>query len=511
VARNPKSSLPASGDADKFNLEIEGHLVTCTRLSKILYPQARFTKAEVIDYYLRVAPFILPHLKSRPVTLKRYPDGVTGEPFWEKDAPGFTPEWVKTFPVPRHAGGPDINYVLIQNAATLAWTANAAALELHPFLHRAPDIATPTSIVFDLDPGEGADILHCIEVAFLLKSVMAQLSLELFPKVSGSKGIQLYIPLNTPASYELTQPFARTVARLIEQRRPELAISEMPKEKRVGKVFIDWSQNADYKTTVGIYSLRAKQQRPFVSMPIAWDELDRARKQNDAAALYFDPRAALARLDKLGDLFAPVNDLRQSLPEDLAHVIDEQNKRFGRTQIALRQPVSSAPRRSAQGSRRRFVIQKHAASHLHYDFRLEMHGVLKSWAVPKGVPYEPGVRRLASATEDHPLDYLEFEGIIPQGQYGGGTVMVWDIGTYEVVEGSYWKGNLEIALKGKKLKGQWSLRRDRGKGATAWILEKSGSAMKPLPAKKDDESAISKRTMAQIAEAQDAVWQSNRW
>ncbi|HEX4170613.1 MAG TPA: DNA polymerase ligase N-terminal domain-containing protein [Bryobacteraceae bacterium] len=179
--------------------------------------------------------------------------------------------------------------------------------------------------------------------------------------------------------------------------------------------------------------------------------------------MYFDPKAAVARAEKLGDLFAGVKDLKQSLPSDLAHVIQGQNRREGRTQKQLRQynhkrdfsitaePVSSAPRRSAQGSRRRFVVQKHAASHLHYDFRLEMHDALKSWAVPKGTPYEPGVRRLASATEVHPLDYLEFEGVIPQGQYVGGTVMVWDIGTYEVVEGNYWKGNCTFRSRARNL------------------------------------------------------------
>jgi bifunctional non-homologous end joining protein LigD len=508
--------------ADEVTLDIEGRHVPCTRLSKILYPQARFTKAQVIEYYVRVAPFILPHLRDRPVTLKRYPNGVTGEAYWEKDAPSFTPEWVETFPVPRHAGGPDINYILAQNTATLAWAANAAALELHPFLHRAPEIASPTSIVFDLDPGAGADIRQCIEVSFLLKDVIEQLRLKLFPKVSGSKGIQLYLPLNTPSSYETTQPFARSIAELIEKQKPDLAVSEMPKQKRVGKVFIDWSQNADHKTTVGVYSLRAKQQSPFVSMPVTWDELERGLKRNKTDHLYFDPQAALARLEKLGDLFSPVNDLKQSLPTDLAHVIEQQNRREGRTRKALREydhkrdfsvtaePLASPPRRSAQGSRRRFVVQKHAASHLHYDFRLEMHGVLKSWAVPKGVPYEAAVKRLASATEDHPLEYLDFEGVIPQGQYGGGTVMVWDIGTYEVVEGNYWKGNLHISLKGKKLKGEWGLRRDRAKGEKAWLLEKLGEAMKPVTAKKDDQSALTRRTMAQIAEAQDAVWQSNR-
>jgi bifunctional non-homologous end joining protein LigD len=238
--------------------------------------------------------------------------------------------------------------------------------------------------------------------------------------------------------------------------------------------------------------------------------------------LYFEPKAAIARLEAVGDLFSPVSDLKQSLPADLAHVIEEQNKRTGRARKALgeydrkrnfsitAEPAASAPRRSVQGSRRRFVVQKHAASHLHYDFRLEMHDVLKSWAVPKGIPYEPGVRRLASATEDHPLEYLDFEGIIPEGQYGGGTVMVWDIGTYEVVEGNYWKGNLEISLKGKKLKGQWSLRRDRTKGERTWTLEKIGSAMKLISAKRDDRSALTERSMAQIRDANDATWHSNR-
>lgn len=521
-AKEQSNSPVSSEGADEIVLEIEGHQVKCTRLSKVLYPAAKFTKADVIDYYVRVAPFLLPHLRDRPVTLKRFPDGVTGEAFWEKDAPSFTPEWVETFPVSRHAGGPAIRYILIQNTATLAWSANAATLELHPFLHRAPDIGSPTSIVFDLDPGSGADIRQCIQVAFLIRAAMEQLGLKLFPKLSGSKGIQLYVPLNTPSSYDVTQPFARSLAQLIEKREPKLVVSEMPKEKRIGKVFIDWSQNADYKTTVGVYSLRAKRDRPFVSMPVTWQELERASKRGEVEDLYFETKAALARLEKVRDLFADVLTLQQSLPADIAHVIEEQNKHEKRANRDLREygrkrdfsvtaePAASTPRRSAQGSRRRFVIQKHAASHLHYDLRLEIHGALKSWAVPKGVPYEPGVRRLASATEDHPLDYLEFEGIIPQGQYGSGTVMVWDIGTYEIVEGNYWKGNLHVSLKGKKLKGEWSLRRDRSKGENGWALEKIEPAMKPVSAKNEDQSALSGRTMTQIAEAADATWHSNR-
>jgi bifunctional non-homologous end joining protein LigD len=517
-----KSSSAPAGATDEVTLEIEGQRVNCTRLSKVLYPAAKFTKADVIDYYVRVAPYLLPHLQNRPVTLKRYPDGVNGEAFWEKDAPSFTPDWVATFPVPRRAGGPDINYILIQNTATLAWAANAAALELHPFLHRVPDLASPTSVVFDLDPGEGADIRQCIEVALEIKTVVEQLGLRLCPKVSGSKGIQLYVPLNGPSGYEITQPFARSVAQLIERIHPKLAVSDMPKEKRVGKVFIDWSQNSDFKTTVGVYSLRAKQRRPFVSMPVTWDELSEAIKRKKFDHLYFEPKAALSRLEEVGDLFADVLQLQQSIPADLAHIIEEQNKSEGRVNKGLRQynrkrdfsvtaePAPTVPQRSAQGSRRRFVVQKHAASHLHYDFRLEIHGALKSWAVPKGVPTQLGVRRLASATEDHPLEYLEFEGIIPKGQYGGGTVMVWDVGTYEIVEGNYWKGNLHISLKGKKLKGEWTLTRDRPKGERTWVLEKVRSAGKPITTKKDDESALSGRTMTQIAEARDATWHSNR-
>jgi bifunctional non-homologous end joining protein LigD len=200
------ASPPQSSGKDEVVLEIDGYQINCTRLGKVLYPETRTTKADVIDYYVRVAPFILPHLKDRPVTLKRYPDGVTGSAFWEKDAPSFTPEWVETYPVPRHAGGPDIQYILVQNTATLAWLANAATLELHPFLHCAPEIGTPTSIVFDLDPGEGVDLLQCIEVAVEIRTVLDRLGLKLFPKVSGSKGLQLYAPLNQPSSYANTMP-----------------------------------------------------------------------------------------------------------------------------------------------------------------------------------------------------------------------------------------------------------------------------------------------------------------
>ncbi|PYL45508.1 MAG: ATP-dependent DNA ligase, partial [Verrucomicrobia bacterium] len=219
--------------------------VSISKPDKILYPACKFTNAEVVEYYHRVAPFLLPHFRNRPVTLKRYPEGVYGGAFYEKDAPGFTPRWVKTFPVPRREGGPDINYILINDRRTLAWAANMAALELHPFLHRVPQIEQPTHVVFDLDPGEGSNILQCAEVAFVLRDVLRRLRLKSFPKVSGSKGIQLYVPLNRAISYAATRSFARAIAQLLERTHPDQIVSEMAKNLREGKVFIDWSQNAD--------------------------------------------------------------------------------------------------------------------------------------------------------------------------------------------------------------------------------------------------------------------------
>jgi bifunctional non-homologous end joining protein LigD len=297
------------------SLEIDGRQVPVSNLEKIFYPESHFTKGQVIDYYIRVSEYLLPHFRARPVTLKRFPDGIGGQTFYEKQRPRFAPDWIQTFPVPRRAGGPDIRYILINDLATLVWCANAASIELHPFLHRAPEIQQPTSVVFDLDPGDGADMLTCIKVAFLLKEVLGQLGLESLAKVSGSKGIQVYVPLNSGLTYSATRPFAHALAHLLAQQRPKLIVAEMAKIERKRKVFIDWSQNADFKTTVGVYSLRAKRERPFVSMPVTWDELKHAQKARNTDALYFEPDAALTRLSEIGDLFAPLLTLKQSLPD----------------------------------------------------------------------------------------------------------------------------------------------------------------------------------------------------
>jgi len=495
---------------------IEGRKIALSNLEKVLYPGNKFSKGRVIDYYTRVAPYMLPHLKDRPITMKRYPDGVRGKFFYEKNAPKFTPEWVKRFQVPRHHHSGAIDYILINDLPTLVWIANTASLELHPFLHRAPRISIPTEIVFDFDPGEGADVLTCARVAMLVRDVLGELKLKSFPKVSGSKGLQVYVPLNGDLSYDIVKPFAKTLAELMEQRHPDLIVSKMSKELRAGKVLIDWSQNTESKTTVSVYSLRAKSDTPYVSLPVTWDELASAVRAKDAKSLYFEPEEALKRLKKTKDLFAPVEALKQKLPREFLKAFEQaagalepyrQKRDFTKTS----EPAPLMPEGGKQGSARRFVVQKHAASHLHYDFRLEMQGVLKSWAVPKGPPLSASEKRLAMPTEDHPIDYLSFEGIIPKGQYGGGTVMVWDIGTYELVEGNYYKGHLKFHLSGKKLKGEWVLSRSRDDGERPkWYLIKADSKPLRLSKTAENRSALSGRTMEQIAAKPEREWQSNR-
>ena len=501
--------------------------VTFTNPGKEYFPSG-FTKGEMIQYYLEVAPFMVPHLRDRPVTLIRFPEGVRGESFYEKNAPKHTPDWVTTYQVPRRHREGHINYILINNAETLAWCANLGAIELHPFLHRVPKIDVPTHVAFDLDPGEGADIFTCVEVALLLKELFGGLGLESFPKVSGSKGIQIYVPLNTDVTYDVTQPFAKSVAELFERQHPKLVVSAMSKALRKKKVMIDWSQNHQSKTTVSVYSMRGKRDEPFVSMPLTWKEISKAQATRDREPLDFTPAEALQRLKKVGDLFAPVLTLKQKLPEaflDLAPksarkapsrpAAEDDKDALARYAAKRDFTLTAEPRgkvdAGAAAGAKRFVIQKHAASRLHYDFRLEMDGTLKSWAVPKGPPYELGVKRAAFEVEDHPLDYMNFEGTIPKGQYGGGTVMVWDTGTYELLGGSHAKGDLKLQLNGKKLKGEWHIFRIKSdEEKPMWLLAKSKVPAKPVSARSDDRSVLTQRSMARIASDNDAQWNSNR-
>jgi bifunctional non-homologous end joining protein LigD len=297
----------------KTELNVDGTSVAVSNLKKVLYPKTGFTKGDVIDYYIRISKHLLPHLKNRPITLKRYPDGVDGFFFYEKQCPPHRPKWIKTTAVPK-SDGTDINYCVMNDLPALVWAANLADLELHTFLHKAPAIHRPTALAFDLDPGAPADLVQCGQVGLLLKGLFDSLKLKSFAKTSGSKGLQIYVPLNTPsASYEKTKEFAHQVAITLEQQAPELVVSKMQKSLRRGKVLVDWSQNDDHKTTVNVYSLRAKD-HPTVSTPVTWEEVAAMVKRKDAARLSFEAKDVPKRVAKLGDLFAPVLTLKQKLP-----------------------------------------------------------------------------------------------------------------------------------------------------------------------------------------------------
>jgi len=295
-------------------VDIQGRHLKLSNLEKVLYPATGFTKKDVIDYYVRIAPAILPHLAGRALTRKRYPDGVEGEPFFEKNAPMHKPDWVKTAPIWSGRNRRTVHYVLADDLATLVWLANLAALELHPSLALAKDIECPTEMVFDLDPGPPANIVQCCQVGLWLREIFEHFGLQSFPKTSGSKGLQIYVPLNTPTNYDATKTFSHALAQLLEQQHPDLVLSEMSKKARAGKIFVDWSQNDEHKTTIAVYSLRARE-HPTASTPLKWEEVERTMKKKDASLLVFEAGQVIARVEKMGDLFEPVLELKQKLPD----------------------------------------------------------------------------------------------------------------------------------------------------------------------------------------------------
>ena len=448
---------------------IEDRQLELSNLDKILYPETGFTKAQVIDYYRRVGPYVLAHLQDRPVVLKRYPEGVTGDSFWEKTCPARHPGWMDTS---GGRGGIDIDFCMIDSLPALLWVANLASIEIHTMLAKVEDLSRPTAIAFDLDPGAPATLLDCLEIALIMRDTLDGLGLKSFPKVSGGKGLHVFLPLNTDVSYEQTKYFARTVAQTMERHYPDRVVSNMAKSLREGKVLIDWSQNTEHKTTACVYSLRARA-RPTVSMPVRWDEIEKAVRQRNADALVFTADEALDRLAREGDLFEPVLTLQQELPA-AAHAgvtAGTEEHRDGLERYREKRNFAKTPEpiggHAPTGEEPVFVIQKHAATHLHYDLRLEVNGMLKSWSVPRGPSSDSSDRRLAVMTEDHPLDYQDFEGVIPRGQHGAGQVIVWDHGTYRNVTDdpdhptpmarAIEDGKVEVFFEGSKVKGGYAL------------------------------------------------------
>ena len=452
---------------------MDGHTLVLTNLDKVLYPATGTTKGEVIAYYAEIGAVLLPHLRQRPITRKRWPNGV-GEDgdhpgvFFAKNLPKGTPEWVRRYTIEHSEGSND--YPVADDVATLVWMAQLAALELHVPQWRFAGDGTPLPpdrLVLDLDPGEGVSLAQCAEVAGWVREVLDGAGLTAYPVTSGSKGIHLYAHLDGSLTTADASSLARELAEALQAAHPDRVTAVMRRADRAGKVFIDWSQNNGSKTTIAPYSLRGRA-RPWVAAPRTWDEL------SDPALRHLELDEVLVRLAASGDLLAGLLS-----PEEVSATSSDRlaTYRGMRDPAKTPEPVPAGAPAASDG--RSFVIQEHHARRLHYDVRLEHDGVLVSWAVPKGPPTDPRQNHLAVPTEDHPLEYGSFEGSIPRGEYGGGTVRIWDAGSYELEK---WRdGEVIATLHGRPdggLGGQpakFALIRT-GKD---WLMHRMGSSASP--------------------------------
>ncbi len=439
--------------------------VKLTNADKVLYPATEgrpkgVTKGDVFDYYTRIAEVMIPHIAGRPATRKRWPNGVEQESFFEKQLASSAPDWLPRASVTHRSG--TTTYPIIDSLDGLAWIAQQAALEVHvpqwrfvaQWTRSKAEELKPgpaTRLVFDLDPGEGVTMGQLAEVAQAVRDLIADIGLTTYPLTSGSKGLHLYTPLAEPVSSRGATVLAKRVAQQLEKAMPTLVTSTMTKSLRAGKIFLDWSQNNGSKTTIAPYSLRGRE-HPTVAAPRTWEELD----DPGLRQLRYDE--VLARVARDGDLLAPVDALDTRAP-----VRDRLTKyRSMRDASKTPEPVPRAKNATGQGNT--FVIQEHHARRLHYDFRLERDGVLVSWAVPKNLPESTSVNHLAVHTEDHPLEYGTFEGVIPRGEYGAGKVIIWDSGTYdaEKFRNSAENGEVIVNLHGSRISGRYALIQTNG-------------------------------------------------
>lgn len=430
-----------------------GPRVKLTNAEKVLYPATGTTKSDIFDYYTRIAEVMIPHIAGRPATRKRWPNGIEQESFFEKQLAASAPDWLPRASVTHRSG--TTTYPIIDDPTGLAWIAQQAALEVHVpqwrFVaewtrSRAEELkpGPATRLVFDLDPGDGVTMAQMSKVARAVRDLIAGIGLRTFPLTSGSKGLHLYAPLDEPVSSKGATVLAKRVAQQLEKTMPKLVTSTMTKSLRAGKIFLDWSQNNGSKTTIAPYSLRGRE-HPTVAAPRTWDELD-------------DPSLRQLRYDEVLSRVARDGDLLAELDED-APVPDRLTKyRSMRDASKTPEPVPAAKPAVGQGNT--FVIQEHHARRLHYDFRLERDGVLVSWAVPKNLPETTSVNHLAVHTEDHPLEYGGFEGVIPKGEYGAGKVIIWDSGTYDAEK--FLDDEVIVNLHGSKISGRYALIQTNG-------------------------------------------------
>jgi bifunctional non-homologous end joining protein LigD len=431
--------------------------VKLTNADKVLYPATGTTKADVFDYYTRIAEVMLPHVAGRPATRKRWPNGVQQESFFEKQLASSAPDWLPRASVTHRSG--TTTYPIIDSPDALAWIAQQAALEVHvpqwrfvaEWTRSRAGVLKPgpaTRLVFDLDPGEGVTMGQLCEVAHAVRDLITDIGLTTYPLTSGSKGLHLYAPLDNPVSSRGATVLAKRVAQQLEKTMPKLVTSTMTKSLRAGKVFLDWSQNNGSKTTIAPYSLRGRE-HPTVAAPRTWEELG-------------DPAVGQLRYDEVLDRVVRDGDLLTALDADVPMRDRLTKYRSMRDASKTPEPVPATKPITGQGNT--FVIQEHHARRLHYDFRLERDGVLVSWAVPKNLPETPSVNHLAVHTEDHPLEYGAFEGNIPKGEYGAGKVIIWDSGTYEAEKfnDSAEKGEVIVNLYGSRISGRYALIQTNG-------------------------------------------------
>ena len=455
----------------------------------MLYPVTGTIKAEIIRYYAEIASVMLPHVRGRAVTRKRWPNGVDTPPFFQKNIDKATPDWIPRFAI-EHRSGTNV-YPVADSAAALAWFGQNAALEIHvPQWRFGPrgEITHPDRVVFDLDPGPGVDLTECAAIAIAVRDRLAKDGRRCVPVTSGSKGIHLYAALDGSMSSDDASEYAHAIARELEAAFPEQVLSRMTKALRPGKVFLDWSQNNANKTTIGPYSLRGRD-HPMVAAPRDWDELA------DPRLIQLDFQEVLRRAaggsDPMAGLEHGDRTARGTGPDKLA------TYRAKRSADRTPEPVPAEQDLLPLGNDDTFVIQEHHARALHWDFRLERGGVLVSWAVPKGIPTDTKQNRLAVMTEDHPLDYANFAGVIPRGEYGGGWVTLWDAGHYETEK---WLPNeVIITMHGERAHGRFALIRTRDK---QWLMHRT----KDQP----DLPPVVAREESERPGADAPVWHSNR-
>jgi bifunctional non-homologous end joining protein LigD len=474
-------------------LEIEGRKVSVTNLDKVLFPETGTTKGNIIEYYVAIAPAMLPHLVGRAVTRKRWPNGVDQSSFFEKNLAASAPDWLDRRSM-QHSDRV-VTYPLFSTAADLAWLGQQAAIEAHVPQWRfdGTEPGPATRMVFDLDPGDDVDLARCAEVACEIRDLIGDIGMTAFPVTSGSKGIHLYVPLEKPLSTSGASTVAKRVATLLEERSPDRVTATMAKAKRTGRVFVDWSQNNGKKTTVAPYSLRGRT-LPTVAAPRTWDELEASGLQQ----LRFEE--VLERFHDLGDLLAQLDPTMQSASESSPATDKLVKYRSMRSADKTPEPIPTTT--EPQGNNDTFVIQEHHARRLHYDFRLEHDGVLVSWAVPKNIPDDPKQNRLAVHTEDHPLEYATFSGRIPKGEYGGGDVSIWDSGTYELEK---WRDDeVIVVLHGKKATGRFALIRTKG---NQWLMHlmKGAPDARTTPEEHTPEDPTPKNISPMLATAGDVL------